>query len=125
MRTVAIWRRTAMAAAVAALAFGTAAAPLHNRLKKSTPKADQVLMEAPAAIRLWFEEKPELAFSRIALVGPAGAKPLGKVRSTDDPLSVAADLKASLPAGAYTVEWRTAGKDGHVIKGSFQFTLTE
>jgi len=28
-----------------------------------------------------------------------------------------------LPAGKYTVTWKTAGADGHVIKGSFGFTV--
>jgi methionine-rich copper-binding protein CopC len=45
------------------------------------------------------------------------------MRATDDTLSVIADLQQSLPPGRYQVAWRTAGDDGHAVRGKFSFTV--
>jgi methionine-rich copper-binding protein CopC len=93
-------------------------------LTKSAPTKDEVLPAAPTAIRLWFSEPPEPALSGITLRGPGRTRMvLSKVRKTDDPLSIVADIKDSTPIGVYTVEWRASGKDGHVIRGSYRFTI--
>lgn len=111
-------------AGLVALTTTSAAALLHNRLVKSAPTKDEVLEAPPAAIQLWFSERPEPALSGITLLGPGRTKvPLSKVRKTDDPLSIVADIKDSTPIGVYTVEWRASGKDGHVIRGSYRFTI--
>jgi len=96
----------------------------HNRLTKSAPETDAVLTAAPDQVRLWFAEKPSVPLSSITLAGPGDAKvPLGKVRATDDPLSIAAAITGALPPGTYTVSWKTSGDDGHVIRGTFRFTF--
>lgn len=104
------------------------AAPLpaarHNRLVKAEPGVDSTVAKSPAQIRLWFKEPPELAVSSIKLAD-AVAKPVatGPVKATDDKLSVAVPVSAPLAPGRYTVTWKTAGTDGHLIKGSFGFTV--
>jgi hypothetical protein len=104
------------------------AAPLpaarHNRLVRSEPGTDSMVAKSPAQIRLWFKEPPELAVSSIKLAD-ATLKPVatGEVKATDDKTSVASAVTGTLPAGRYTVTWKTAGIDGHVIKGSFGFTV--
>ena len=104
------------------------AAPLpaarHNRLVRAEPGVDSTVARSPALIRLWFKEPPELAVSSVKLAD-AAARPfeMGPVRATDDRLSIAATVSGPLPAGRYTVTWKTAGADGHVIKGSFGFTV--
>lgn len=116
----------ALALAAAVLAAGAFARPgaMHNRLTASLPAADSTVTKAPAAIRLWFAERPEPALSRIALEGPGGkAVRLGKVEKTDDPLSIRAAVLDAMGPGSYTVKWRASGKDGHVISGSFTFLL--
>ena len=113
---------------VAALVAATAVVPMpparHNRLVKSDPGVDATLAKSPAQIRLWFKEAPELAVSSIRLAD-AAAKPVatGAVRATDDKTSIAVTVSAPLPPGQYTVTWKTAGADGHVIRGSFGFTV--
>ena len=116
-------------ALVVALLIGlSAAAPLsgvrHNRLVKAEPGVDSTVGKSPSQIRLWFKEPPEIAVSSIKLAD-AAAKPVptGDVKATDDKLSVAAPLPVPLPAGKYTVTWKTAGTDGHVIRGTFGFTV--
>ena len=104
------------------------AAPLpaarHNRLVRAEPGVDSTVAKSPAQIRLWFKEPPELAVSSIKLAD-AAARPIatGAVKATDDKTSIAVAVTAPLPAGRYTVTWKTAGTDGHVIKGSFGFTV--
>ena len=53
------------------------------------------------------------------------AKPFstGGVKATEDKLSIAVAVTSPLPAGKYTVTWKTAGTDGHVIRGTFGFTV--
>lgn len=111
-------------AAIGALVTGLAGFSFfHNRLVKSAP-ADKSTVAAPKEIRLWFAETPEPALSRITLL-TADSTPVatGKVRKTDDPLSIAIDVAGPIPAGPYLVRWRTSGKDGHVIQGIFGFTV--
>ena len=110
-------------AGLALLASGSAVA-LHNHLTKSAPAEDEVLAAAPRVIRLWFSEKPEPAFSSITLLGADSAKvEVGKAEATDDTLSVSFAIKAPLSAGAYQVRWRTAGKDGHAVRGTYRFSI--
>lgn len=96
----------------------------HNRLVKAEPGVDTTVARSPGQIRLWFKEAPELAVSSIRLAD-AAAKPIatGVVKATDDKMSIAVTVSAPLPPGKYTVTWKTAGADGHVIRGSFGFTV--
>jgi methionine-rich copper-binding protein CopC len=99
-------------------------AMFHLHVSKSTPAKDQQLTSTPREIRLWFTEKPEAALSTITVQGADSTKfAMGKVHPTDDPLSVAADVKDSLAAGTYVVKWKSAGKDGHAVRGWFTFSI--
>ena len=111
-------------ASLIALPATPLSAARHNRLVKAEPGVDSTVAKSPAELRLWFKEPPELAVSSIRLTD-AGAKPFatGEVKATNDKLSIAVPVTASLPAGKYTVTWKTAGSDGHVIRGSFGFTV--
>jgi len=40
-----------------------------------------------------------------------------------DPLMIAVRVSKPLPAGRYTVAWRTAGSDGHPSRGTFSFVV--
>lgn len=97
----------------------------HTHLVKSAPAAKSRLAAPPDAIRLWFSEAPEVAFTRVVLMGPAGDTiSTGKV--TQDPanhllLSVA--IPTTLAPGQYTVSWSTAAADGHPSRGTFTFTV--
>lgn len=116
------------AALLATLVAGLAAArpheARHNRLVRAEPGIDSTVKASPSQIRLWFKEPAELAVSAIKLSDAAG-KPVatGEVKATDEKTSVAAAVPAPLAPGKYTVTWKTAGTDGHVIKGSFGFTV--
>jgi methionine-rich copper-binding protein CopC len=116
--TLPLLRAIGLAGALATAAF------FHNKLEKSAPAADEKLAAAPKEIRLWFQEKPEAALTTIAVVGSDSTKvATGKVHTTDDPLSVAAAVTGPMAPGGYFVRWKTSGKDGHVIKGSYSFRI--
>ena len=113
-----------LASLVALSAAASPSVARHNRLVKAEPGIDATVGKSPAQIRLWFKETPELAVSSIKL-SDAAAKPFatGDVIGTDDKLSIAVPVTSPLPPGKYTVTWKTAGTDGHVIRGSFGFTV--
>jgi hypothetical protein len=109
----------AFAAALAAPAIA-----LHNHLTKSIPAADAVLARGPTTIRLWFSERPTPAFSSITLLAADSTRiPTTKPRATDDTLSIIADISAPVVPGKYLVTWRTAGDDGHAVRGKFGFSV--
>jgi methionine-rich copper-binding protein CopC len=113
-----------LATLVAGLAAARAPEARHNRLMKAEPGVDSTVAASPKQVRLWFKEVPELAVSSIKLAD-AAAKPVatGEVQATDEKTSIAAEVPSTLAPGKYTVTWKTAGVDGHVIRGSFGFTV--
>ena len=122
-------RRSRFALLAALMVLALAATPgvarAHGTLKSSSPAADARLDAAPGAIRLMFTEVPELAFTAVTLRGPDGrAVSLGPLAfASDSRRAVVAVVRESLVAGTYAVEWRMAGADGHLMQGSFRFTV--
>lgn len=117
-------RRAALIATLAVLSLPLALWA-HAHLRRSEPAANDRLAAPPSAIRLWFTERPELAFTRVQLRAADSSEiALGTAaRMTDDPMGVTVPIAAPLPAGRYTVLWRTAAADGHASSGSFAFAL--
>jgi methionine-rich copper-binding protein CopC len=101
----------------------TALVQAHTKLEKSEPAGGAALTSAPKQIQLWFNEKIDVAASMIALTTPSGAVELGPTQSTGDKTLVAA-ISGRIAGGTYTVEWQTAGDDGHVVKGNYTFSVS-
>lgn len=101
------------------------AAAVHLRLVRSAPAADSSV-SSPTAIRLWFSEQPQLKLSAISLTGPGSAVvKLGDAKAEGpDPLLLVADVPSPLAAGVYKVQWRTASRDGHPIRGEYTFRVS-
>ena len=96
----------------------------HNELTKSIPAADALVTPSPPTIRLWFAETVEPKFSSITLMKPDSTKiEIGKPKATDDRKSIVSEVPARLPTGTYLIRWRTAGTDGHAVRGSFKFSV--
>ena len=116
--------RSIIAATLLTIAPATVAALFHNHLVKSAPAADETVAAAPKEIRLWFAEKVEPKFSSVTLMKPDSTKlEVSKARATDDPKAIVVDVVAAVPAGTYTVIWRTAGDDGHAVRGRYPFSV--
>src|SRR3954468_3212677 len=120
-----VLRRAGLVATLAVLCLPLALWA-HAHLRRSEPAANARLSSPPSAIRLWFTERPELAFTRVRLrTADSTEIALGTAaRMTDDPMGVTVSIAPSLPPGKYTVLWRTAAADGHASSGSFGFELT-
>ena len=86
------------------------------------PAEDAALAEAPSELQVWFTQDPEPAVSQLSLEGPTGDIALGGTTVASD-RSIVAALEDTLGPGKYTVKWRSAGDDGHVMRGDFSFTV--
>ncbi|NQW03936.1 MAG: copper resistance protein CopC [Acidobacteria bacterium] len=105
-----------------------AAAPVHLEITKTLPMEDTVIVTAPTKVQLWFSQAPTTAVSSITLEDTTGRVTLGKVTAgqTDGKAdhSLVAEVTGAMTPGAYTVRWKTSGKDGHMLTGSFGYTFT-
>ena len=118
-----------MAVLVVALAIfapsAGAAVFFHAALLRSTPSADAKLSKAPKDIRLVFSEEVVPSLSQVTLIGPTGDST--KLRVTNDPHDVHTLVGAVSPAlasgGRYSVFWRVVSADGHLVDGTFSFSL--
>jgi methionine-rich copper-binding protein CopC len=112
---------TLAVAVVAALALGVSL-QAHAKLLKTSPADKATVTKAPTSIQLWFNEAIDVKLSKVELTGPAGKVALGMVHAME-PKQLMGPITGKMADGAYTVDWQTAGDDGHVQKGSFAFTL--
>ena len=97
----------------------------HAHLKRSEPAAGSQLAAPPAVIRLWFSEQPELSMTFASLndsAGKAFALSSAEGEKTGQ-MGIAFNVLAALPAGRYTLTWRTAASDGHPSQGKFTFVV--
>jgi methionine-rich copper-binding protein CopC len=105
--------------------FGAAHMPVrHLALSRAEPAADSTVTVAPTQLRLFWTEAPTVAATTVRLttasnqvVQVAAPKPDAKDAKI---LNVA--ITGQVTPGVYTVTWRTAGQDGHVLNGSYKFT---
>jgi copper transport protein len=98
----------------------------HATLLRSDPAKDAVLPIAPHQIRMWFSEELNASLSTAMVVDEAnGRVESGQARvSTIDPTRMDLNFKAALLPAVYTVIYRSvADDDGHILAGSFLFTV--
>lgn len=93
----------------------------HMKIQKTEPATDSTVNAAPKQIGVWFDETPDIKVTKMSLSGPSGPAPLAAPRV--DGKSISAAIAGSVPDGAYTASWQSAGDDGHVQKGEFKFTV--
>ncbi len=94
----------------------------HMAFSKSEPEEDSVLLESPHHIQIWFTQDPDPVVSQVRLDGPRGDVVLGELMVHDDK-SIMRMVPSSLSKGEYKVSWRSAGEDGHIQRGEFEFTV--
>lgn len=95
----------------------------HTVLTASDPPAGAVLTTGPPRVSATFSEELQPAFAAMNVVGPDG-----NLWSDGDPevdgAIVAVALRPLGPSGVYTVNYRVTSADGHVVSGSWSFTVT-
>lgn len=101
-------------------------APLaaHTRLESSVPASGATVGAETREIRLRFSRRATASLASIVVLRGADTVAAGTpaaVPGSDREMVLA--LPAALSDGAYRVEWRAPGADGHVIRGDFAFTV--
>ena len=100
-------------------------AQAHAFLDHADPKVGSTVKGPPSAIKVWFTEELEPAFSKIRVYDATGNevdKKDVKVDSTDKTL-MSVSLPG-LPPGIYKVKWSAVAVDTHHTTGTFTFTVT-
>lgn len=98
----------------------------HAILLRSDPAQDAVLSTPPSQVRMWFTEALNPAGSTAAVVNEANQRvdKRDAFVSPDDATEMDVSLPPNLSPGVYVVVWRTdSADDGHVLVGSFLFTV--
>ena len=98
----------------------------HGALRKSEPANGATLHVVPRVIRLTFSEPPQLAFTRVELIGPdSGRVALSPLRAAapDSTAIIVADLIGPLRAGRYRIAWQITSADGHPVRGVVAFRI--
>jgi copper resistance protein C len=108
--------------AVGAMA-GAGAASAHATRIATDPAGDAALTASPARVSATFNETLQKQFAAMTIVGPDG-----NLWSEGDPRVEGAVLSVGArplgPSGTYTVNYRVTSADGHVVSGSWSFSLT-
>jgi methionine-rich copper-binding protein CopC len=94
----------------------------HAFLEHSDPPVGGKVHSAPAAVRIWFTEAIEPAFSSVQVLDATG-KQVDK-KDTHSDRSNRSLLEVSLPRlgpGTYKVIWRVVSVDTHRTNGNFTF----
>lgn len=95
----------------------------HASLLSSTPVNGARLSTSPRLIRLLFSEPLVASMSHFGLEGSSGQET--KLNVFTDPHDVHALFAsvATLPSGAYRLNWHVVSDDGHPVSGSIAFTV--
>jgi copper resistance protein C len=106
------------------VAGGIAPAWAHAFLDHSDPAVGSTIAVAPQAVRIWFTEALEPAFSTIAVTDAAGRSVARGKAAVDgkNPMLLAVGLMKIGP-GTYRVRWRVVSVDTHPTEGNFTFTV--
>jgi putative copper export protein/methionine-rich copper-binding protein CopC len=99
---------------------------VHTELQATYPATDSFHRAEIREIRLRFSTAVQLPLSTVTLFGPAGVvrvpDTLRHVAGSDE-RELRLPLPGALGSGTYRVEWRTAGPDGHALRGEFGFEV--
>jgi len=103
-----------------------AIASAHAILVRSDPAKDSVLSIAPKQVRMWFSEALNPAFSTAVVVNGENKQVDNRNAhvSSSDQTEMDVSLQPNLPPAVYIVIWRTdSAADGHILRGSFIFSI--
>ena len=116
--------------AVAVLTIHTSSpAQAHSKITSFSPRPNSVILELPQKVTMKFSEAP-LTFKKkkkVNLISVANPRKeiisIGETKVVGKSLVVALSDLEAVP-GKYLVTYRMASPDGHVVSGSYRFTLS-
>ncbi|WP_231638546.1 copper resistance CopC family protein [Paenibacillus sp. JCM 10914] len=94
----------------------------HSKLETSIPAADSKLTESVSEVSLSFNENIDETLSTLKVLDQEGTEvEVSSVQVEGQTLS--GTLASPLSSGAYTVEWKIVGGDGHPVDGTYAFEV--
>jgi len=105
-----------------------AVASAHAILLRSDPAKDSILSIPPKQVHMWFSEALNLAFSTAVVVNGENKRVDNRDAhvSPNDQTEMDLSLQSNLPPAVYIVIYRTdSAVDGHILRGSFIFSIAE
>lgn len=99
------------------------AASAHTVLTATDPAADSTVNAGPSRVTATFNEELQPTFAAMTVVGPDGNL-WSQGDATVDGTTASVGLRPLGPSGSYTVNYRVTSEDGHVVSGSWSFTVT-
>ncbi|HLG89702.1 MAG TPA: copper homeostasis periplasmic binding protein CopC [Alphaproteobacteria bacterium] len=111
------------ASTVVALAAGPAGA--HAFLDHADPAVGAQIPGSPKVVRLWFTERVEPKFSKVAVTTASGVPvKTGPIAlSPSDASELDLPLAGPLAPGSYKVSWQVVSTDTHRTQGDFTFEV--
>lgn len=109
-----------------ACALLPAPAAAHLKLQSSSPAQGDTVRTSLTEIRVTFTQAVEPRYTSLALLDNAGnALALGALHAIGDGKTSEFVYRLTHPvvSGDFVVQWKTAGADGHVVSGSFDFSV--
>ena len=93
----------------------------HASLLRIEPAAQSVVARAPTRIVLHFNQEVTPVRDGTSVTGPTGASAVAGAAhlAADDVRALVIPLTPGLARGDYTIRWRVASTDGHLIAGAF------
>lgn len=128
VRAQPMWRRLFFAAllAVCLTIILPGISEAHAILVRSDPAPNTILPVAPDQVHMWFSEALNPAVSTAAVVNQKNQRidQRNAFVSPDNATEMDISLQSNLPPGVYAAVWRASSSgDGHVLTGSFLFTV--
>lgn len=120
-------RRVLVGAATLLIAVLALAAPAgaHASLQEAAPVADAIVDSAPSDVVLRFSEPVDVSLGRLRVTGPDGDRLDAGPPAAADGGRVIRTAVDEGGKGSYYVEWSVVSLDGHVLEGSFVFSVGE
>ena len=114
--------------AVAVLTIHTSSpAQAHSKITSFSPRPNSVVLELPQKVIMKFSEAPLTFKKKVNLISVANPRKkvisIGETKVVGKSLVVALSDLEAVP-GKYLVTYRMASPDGHVVSGSYRFTLS-
>ncbi len=113
-------RRTTLILVLVALV--AAAALAHFKVAKTLPEDGATVDRPVRSLRIWFTQEPDLPLSKLELEGPDGPLTVTGLHTMGEK-DLMGRVSGAMPNGKYTAKWTAAGDDGHVLEGSWTFTV--
>ena len=115
--------RRSVLALVACVALS--AAGYHIHLVSSNPGAGDTVTTPLTHLELTFSGTVNPRLSSMSILSPDSSEVARvPVKGGKESTSLRGTLPRRLPAGRYIMRWRTAGDDGHAIRGAHSFTIS-